>query len=313
MALTLVVSVYNEEAALPLFIDRARALLGMLPVEAECLFVNDGSQDGSAAIVAAAASTDPRFRLLNLSRNFGHEAAMIAGIDHARAGAVVCLDADLQHPVEEVGRMLGKLQEGYDVVTMVRTTRQGGAPARSILSMLFYRLLNLMAPLGLEPDASDFFLVSGRVAALLRTEYRERVRFLRGFVQVVGFRRASLRYVAGSRSHGDSKYTLGKLLDLSVNAMLSFSNLPLRLGVLFGALVGSAGMVVAAYSVVMKWLGDPPSGYTTLVVVTCLLFAVQFFITGVIGEYVGYLFTEAKGRPIYIVDETSRARGGDAE
>jgi dolichol-phosphate mannosyltransferase len=313
MDLTLVVSVYDEEEMLPLFIERARRLLDSLPVAAECLFVDDGSGDGSAALVAAAAATDGRLRLLSLSRNFGHEAAMIAGIDHARGESVICLDADLQHPLDEIPRMLAARAAGYDVVNMVRSEAGQGRGARRLLARLFYRLLNLISPDGFEPDASDFFLISRRVAKVLRTQYRERVRFLRGYIQTMGFRRTSLRYVVDPRAQGESKYSLPKLLNLSANALLSFSNLPLRLGVLLGGVVGALGVAVGAYSLVMKWLGDPPSGYTTIVVLVCFLFAVQFVITGVIGEYLGYVFAEVKGRPIYLVDEAAGAGARDAE
>ena len=315
MELTVVVSVFNEAAALPAFLARAGRALDGLGAEAELLVVDDGSTDGSGAVVAAAA--DPRVRLLTLSRNFGHEAAMIAGIDHARGAAVVCMDGDLQHPPEELPRLLAAHRAGADVVMMVRTATDELSPGRRLLSRLFYWLLGVLAPAGLEPNASDFFLVSRRVVAVLRADYRERVRFLRGYVQVVGFRKVSLPYQAARRAHGQSRYSLQALLELSLHAILGFSNLPLRLGVLVAALVAGLtaglGTVVGAYSLVMRWLGDPPSGYTTIVVLLCFLFAVQFLLTGVIGEYVGHVFAEVKRRPIYLVDEAPPAgRSPDA-
>ncbi len=304
---------FNEAAVLPAFLERARRALDGLGADAELLVVDDGSTDGGGAVVAAAAAADPRVRLLTLSRNFGHEAAMIAGIDHARGAAVACMDGDLQHPPEELPRLLAAHRAGADVVMMIRTDSEALSPGRRLLSRLFYWLLGVLAPAGLEPNASDFFLVSRRVAAVLRADYRERVRFLRGYVQVVGFRKVSLPYRAARRAHGRSRYSLAALLELSLHAILGFSNLPLRLGVLVAGLTAGLGAVVGAYSLVMRWLGDPPSGYTTIVVLLCFLFAVQFLLTGVIGEYVGHVFAEVKRRPLYLVDEAPPAgRSPDA-
>jgi len=310
MELTVVVSVYDEAAALPAFLARAVAALDGLGCEAELLFVDDGSTDGSGALLARAAAADPRVRVLTLSRNFGHEAAMIAGIDHARGGAVVCLDGDLQHPPEELPRLLAAHRAGADVVLMRRAASAERSWSRRLASRLFYWLLGVLAPSGLEPAASDFFLVSRRVAAVLRADYRERVRFLRGYLQVMGFRRVCLEYQPAPRQHGESRYTLRSLFELSLHAILGFSSLPLRLGVLVAALVAGLGTVVGVYSLVMRWLGDPPSGYTTIVVLLCFLFAVQFLLTGVIGEYVGHVFAEVKRRPLYLVDEAPPEAGG---
>lgn len=310
MELTVVVSIFNEEGAIPTFFERARQTLDRLGRDVEFLFVDDGSVDGSADLVSRCASSDPRFRLLRLSRNFGHEAAMIAGIDHARGGAVVCMDGDLQHPIEEIPRMLAAYDAGHDVIMMVRRPSHTLPLTKRLLSSLFYRFINLISPTGIEPSASDFFLVSPRVVRILRSEYRERVRFLRGYIQMLGFRKTRLEYDPAQREHGESRYTFGSLLQLSLNAILGFSNLPLRLGVLMGGLVAAVGTGIGGYSLVMRWLGDPPPGYTTLVVLVCFLFSAQFVITGVVGEYVGHVFAEVKARPIYIVADEVRAAGG---
>ena len=307
MDLTVVVSVYNEESALPHFIERARGVLDALSCEAEFLFVNDGSADRSADIVTRASAGDPRFRLLNLSRNFGHEAAMIAGIDHAKGAAVICMDADLQHPLDEIPRMMAAHDAGNDVVIMVREWTEALPLRKKLASRLFYFVINTLSPAGLEPNASDFFLLSRRVAEALRAEYRERVRFLRGYIQVLGYRKTTLKYVAAKRDHGESRYTLRALWELSLNGILGFSNLPLRLGVMLGAITAAFGVALAIYTIVMQWRGDPPSGYTTIVVTLCFLFAIQFTITGIIGEYVGHVFAEVKRRPIYLVDDPDRS------
>lgn len=306
--LSLVVSVFNEEEILPRFIAEAKACLAGLAVSVEFLFVNDGSTDRSGYLLEETAQQDQAVKVINLARNFGHEAAMIAGIDHASGEAVICIDADLQHPLEKITDMLSAFEQGSEVITMVRVGSGEKDRFRQLTSRLFYRVLNTVSPIGFEPNASDYFLISRRVAELLKSEFRERIRFLRGYIQIVGFRKTTLTYHAGKRSHGVSKYSLRKLFNLSVNALFLFSHLPLRLGIILGSLVSMFSILVGIYSIIMKLLGNPPPGYTTLVVLVSFLFAIQFFITGIIGEYIGYIFTEVQRRPLYIVDSRLNCR-----
>jgi len=303
--LSLVVSVFNEEAILSEFIEEARRCLGELPAVVEYLFVNDGSSDRSGDIVLEAAALDANIKLINLSRNFGHEAAMIAGIDHSSGDAVICIDADLQHPLEKTGEMLNAFMQGYEIITMVRTENRDNSLVKRLTSLMFYRVLNMMSPQDFEPHASDYFLISKRLADIMKSQFRERIRFLRGYIQIIGFKKTKIHYVADKRRSGVSKYSLKKLFNLSLNAILGFSNLPLRIGILMGVVVGLFGFFVGGYSMVMKWQGNPPSGYTTIVVLISFLFAIQFFLIGIIGEYIGYIFIEAQKRPIYLVDTTT--------
>lgn len=300
--LSLVVSVFNEEESLPRFITDVRQCMADLNEPVEYLFVNDGSNDGSRRLLEELARKDPAVKVINLARNFGHEAAMIAGIDLSEGEAVICMDADLQHPLQRISDMLAAREKGKDVVIMARVESGERRLFRQVASRLFYRLLNFVSPNGFEPNASDYFLISRRVADLLKSEYRERIRFLRGYIQVLGFEKVTITYNAEKRLCGESKYSLKRLLNLSVNALFLFSHLPLRLGIILGSLVGAFSILVGVYSIAMKLLGNPPPGYTTLVVLVSLLFAIQFFITGVIGEYIGYIFTEVQRRPIYTVD-----------
>lgn len=298
--LTVVVSVYNEEAALPLCHERLTEVLRESGRDYTLLFVNDGSRDRSAEILDRFAAEDTRVRVLHFSRNFGHEAAMIAGIDYAE-GAVICMDADLQHPPQCIPAILAKLDEGFDVISMVRTANRSAGIIKNITSSAFYGVMNALSGTRFEKNASDFFAVSARAAEVLRRDYRERVRFLRGYVQSLGFRSTALQYEAAERAAGQSKYSLAKLFRFSMNTIMSFSDLPLRLGIYAGIASGLLGLILLIYSIVMKVRIGAPAGYTTIIVVICFMFAVLFLILGIMGQYIGVLFEEVKGRPIYIV------------
>ena len=296
----MVVSVYNEEAALPLCHERLTEVLRESGRDYTLLFVNDGSRDRSAEILDRFAAEDTRVRVLHFSRNFGHEAAMIAGIDYAE-GAVICMDADLQHPPQCIPAILAKLDEGFDVISMVRTANRSAGIIKNLTSSAFYGVMNALSGTRFEKNASDFFAVSARAAEVLRRDYRERVRFLRGYVQSLGFRSTALQYEAAERAAGQSKYSLAKLFRFSMNTIMSFSDLPLRLGIYAGIASGLLGLILLIYSIVMKVRCGAPAGYTTIIVVICFMFAVLFLILGIMGQYIGVLFEEVKGRPIYIV------------
>lgn len=311
--LTVVVSVYNEEAALPLCHERLTEVLRESGRDYTLLFVNDGSRDRSAEILDRFAAEDTRVRVLHFSRNFGHEAAMIAGIDYAE-GAVICMDADLQHPPQCIPAILAKLDEGFDVISMVRTANRSAGIIKNITSSAFYGVMNALSGTRFEKNASDFFAVSARAAEVLRHDYRERVRFLRGYVQSLGFRSTALQYEAAERAAGQSKYSLAKLFRFSMNTIMSFSDLPLRLGIYAGIASGLLGLILLIYSIVMKVRIGAPAGYTTIIVVICFMFAVLFLILGIMGQYIGVLFEEVKGRPIYIVAaERGRKREAESE
>ena len=311
--LTVVVSVYNEEAALPLCHERLTEVLRESGRDYTLLFVNDGSRDRSAEILDRFAAEDTRVRVLHFSRNFGHEAAMIAGIDYAE-GAVICMDADLQHPPQCIPAILAKLDEGFDVISMVRTANRSAGIIKNLTSSAFYGVMNALSGTRFEKNASDFFAVSARAAEVLRRAYRERVRFLRGYVQSLGFRSTALQYEAAERAAGQSKYSLAKLFRFSMNTIMSFSDLPLRLGIYAGIASGLLGPILLIYSIVMKVRIGAPAGYTTIIVVICFMFAVLFLILGIMGQYIGVLFEEVKGRPIYIVAaERGRKREAESE
>ena len=313
--LSVVVSVYNEEAALREFYAETKAvLLGLSPAwEYELLFVNDGSVDGSYGILKELAALDKNVRVVNFSRNFGHEAAMIAGIDFASGDAVICMDADLQHPPECIPKILKKMEEGYEVINMVRTRNTSAGLIKNVTSSAFYKLINRMSDVKFEANASDFFAVNAQAARVLKENYREKIRFLRGYVQSIGFQKTTIEYEARARFAGESKYSLKSLFRFSVNTILCFSDLPLKLGIYTGCIVALFGLAVMVYTIYTWAKYGAPSGYATIVVLLSFMFAVLFILGGIIGEYIAILFAELKDRPMYIVRDTENFDGQERE
>lgn len=300
--LSVVVSVYNEEAVLEQFYKGAAEVLKDVAWDYELLFVNDGSRDRSLEILTSLADRDPHVKVISFSRNFGHEAAMIAGIDYSRGDGIICMDADLQHPPQCIPLILEKFQQDYDVINMVRTKNESAGWFKNLASSAFYKLINVLSDVKFENNASDFFAVSRKVAEVLKDNYREKVRFLRGYVQNVGFAKTTISYEAGVRAAGESKYSIRKLFQFSVNTIVCFSNLPLKLGIYAGIMAAFLGVVVMVYTLFTR--GGAPSGYATIVILNCFMFAILFLIVGIMGEYMSILFAELKDRPIYIVAKT---------
>lgn len=300
--LSVVVSVYNEEQALPLFYETTKPILEALSWDYELLFVNDGSRDGSSLLLDQMAEEDKKVRVIHFSRNFGHEAAMIAGVDYATGDAIVCMDADLQHPPQCIPGIIDKLEQGYGVISMVRTKNKSAGFIKNVTSAAFYKLINTLSDVKFEANASDFFAISKKAADVLRGNYREKVRFLRGYVQNIGFKKTTIEYEAHDRVAGESKYSIRKLFVFSMNTIMCFSNLPLKLGIYAGVFAALLGVAVMVYTLFTRQ--GAPSGYATIVVLICFMFAILFVIVGIIGEYIAILFSELKDRPIYIVDKT---------
>jgi len=299
---SIVVSVYNEEECLMIFYESLSETLDALQMNCEIIFVNDGSADNSLQILKDIAETDSRVKIINFSRNFGHEAAMLAGIDHARGEAVICMDSDLQHPPNIIPEMLQKKTEGFDVINMVRTGRKDAGLIQRMNSALFYKFINCISSVKLSENASDFFLISQKVCKVLRSDYRERTRFLRGIIQLVGFKKTTVEYIAPKRAAGKSKYSFFKLLKLSFTAISSFSKLPLQLGIFTGLIFSTISLGLIVFSLVMWILDKTIPGYTTLIIFMSAFAGIQLFVTGLIGQYISYVFDEVKGRPTYIVD-----------
>ena len=301
--ISIIVSVYNEEEVLFEFYRETIKVLLLIYNPYEIIFVNDGSMDGSRSILFKIAKDDENVKVVHFSRNFGHEAAMIAGIDHAEGDYLVCMDADLQHPPTLLPEIIRKFEAGFDIINMVRTVNKSAGIIKNITSSAFYKIINRLSDMKLVSNASDFFGISKRVADVLRNSYREKTRFLRGYVQNVGFNTTNIDYEAGKRFAGESKYSIKKLFRFSINTIMTFSNLPLKLGMYAGGMAAFLAIIMMIYTVISFLRVGTPSGYATIICLICFMFSVLFFIVGIIGEYLGIILAEIKDRPIYIVEE----------
>ena len=304
--ISLVVSVYNEEQGLQRFYDTTRQILEEYTQQSgvytyELCFVNDGSRDRILEILEDFRRQNPEHvTLISFSRNFGHEAAMTAGLDYASGDYLIFLDADLQHPPALVPRITACFEKGFRVINMVRTKNASAGWLKNLTSEAFYAVINHMSDMKLEAAASDFFAIDRTAAEVLRKNYREKVRFLRGYVQNIGFRKTTLDYEAADRVAGSSHYSIRKLWKFSIDTIICFSNLPLKLGIYAGLGTGFLGVMLIIYTLLTR--GGAPSGYATIVIVLCFMFAVLFLLVGIIGEYIAILFSSMKDTPIYIVE-----------
>jgi glycosyltransferase involved in cell wall biosynthesis len=302
--LSIVVPVYNEEQGILHTYQQIDAVVSEMGISYEILFVDDGSTDQSFQRLTEIVQSDPRVRVVRLSRNFGHQAALTAGMDLCRGEAMICMDADLQHPPALIPEMVQKWQEGFEVVYTIRHDVDDIGLFKQSTSRLFYRLINWISPIYIQPDAADFRLVSRKVIDVFKRDLRERNRFLRGMTTWVGFHHTSLHYQAQPRFAGSSKYSLVKMVRFALSGLTSFSNMPLYLGLFAGIALGGFSVVYGIYALVLQVLTDRPiPGWTSLLVMVSFIGAIQLFILGLLGLYIGYMFDEIKGRPIYIVDQ----------
>src|SRR5580700_3773087 len=296
--LSVVAPVYNEEATIEQFYSRVCSALQGL--QFEIVLVDDGSTDGSDAELRKLASNDPRVRLVQLSRNFGHQTALTAGLDHARGDAVVMLDADLQDPPELIPRMLDHWRAGCDVVYAVREQREGESRFKLATARWFYSLFDRLAQVELQHNSGDFRLLDRRALDALLS-MRERNRFLRGMTVWVGYRQAAVPYSRDRRFAGKTKYTIPKMLRFSLDAISSFSHRPLQLATLLGFIISTLAFIAIPIVVVLRILGSYLPGFSSLTIAVLLLGGIQLIAIGIIGEYVGRIYDEVKGRPLYLV------------
>jgi dolichol-phosphate mannosyltransferase len=296
--LSVVAPVYNEEATIEEFYSRVTAALDGL--QFELVLVDDGSTDQSEAELRKLASNDPRVHLVQLSRNFGHQTALTAGLDHARGDAVVMLDADLQDPPELIPLMLDHWRAGCDVIYAVREQREGESRFKLATARWFYSLFDRLAQVELQHNSGDFRLLDRRALDALLS-MRERNRFLRGMTVWVGYRQAAVPYVRDRRFAGKTKYTIPKMLRFSLDAISSFSHRPLQLATLLGFLISTLAFVAIPVVIVLRILGSYLPGFSSLTIAVLLLGGIQLIAIGIIGEYVGRIYDEVKGRPLYLV------------
>jgi dolichol-phosphate mannosyltransferase len=303
---SLAIPLYNEAAVVPELLRRTASVLDSLPGGPhEIVLVDDGSTDGTLHQLVEAAKHDARIVIVSLSRNFGHQAALTAALDHVSGDVAVVMDADLQDTPESIPQFLEQYRNGYDVVYAVRTDRKEGRLLR-LSYQAFYRLIAAVADIPLPLGSGDFALLSRRVVDLLR-EAPERHRYLRGLRTWLGFRQIGIPVERASRHAGRPKYNLVKLFQLACDGIFAFSILPLRLAALVGFFVMVSSLLYAAYAVFERlFLEPPPQGFTTLIVAITFLSGVQLLFLGIIGEYVGRIYDETKRRPKYVVEQVIR-------
>ncbi|WP_245863087.1 glycosyltransferase family 2 protein [Candidatus Viridilinea mediisalina] len=304
---SVVAPVYNEEALVEEFCQRTVAMLEGLGEPFEVVLVNDGSRDGSAAIMRALHERDPRVKVLNFSRNFGHQLAITAGTDYARGQAVVVIDSDLQDPPEVIPKLVATWREGYEVVYAVREEREGETWFKTFTAAFFYRLIDRITSVNIPVDAGDFRLMDRKVVNALN-RIREHHRFMRGLSVWVGFKSTGVTYQRHARKAGSTKYPLRKMLKFALDGITSFSYLPLQLATYLGFFAASMSLLFILVVFVLR-LGAPnpqdAAFYGQAATLASVLFigAIQMLSLGIIGEYVGRIYDEVKGRPLYIVAE----------
>lgn len=301
---SIVAPIYNEAANIPVLYQRIQEVLDTTGEEWELLLVNDGSTDDSAEIIRQLASQDTRVRPVIFARNFGHQIAVTAGLDYSRGQAVVIIDADLQDPPEVILDLIAKWREGYEVVFAIRAEREGEGWFKLFTASLFYRLISKITDVDIPLDAGDFRLLDRKVVDVLN-RMREKHRFLRGMSAWVGFRQIGVPYKRAARYAGETKYPFRKMFRLAINAITGFSYFPLQLATYIGFV--SAGIAILSIPLVIAlrlWGSQAPLvGQATTLIAVLFLGGVQLISLGILGEYIGRLYDEAKGRPLYIVRE----------
>jgi glycosyltransferase involved in cell wall biosynthesis len=298
---SLVIPVWNEEKVLPVLYERMTQVMDSTGEPWELIFVNDGSRDRSLELLHELHQRDPRIKVLNFSRNFGHQIAITAGSDYADGDAVIIMDADLQDPPEVVLRLIEKWREGYDVAYAVRTKRAGETWFKLFTASVFYRLIRSIADVEIPLDAGDFRLMDRRVVLAMR-QLRERNRFMRGLSSWVGFKQVAVEYERAARFAGETKYPLRKMLRLANNAITSFSHVPLQLATYTGFVLAVVSLVGILVAIIARLSGiSALSGQATTLVSVLFLGGIQLIFLGIIGEYLGRIYDEVKNRPLYII------------
>ena len=300
--MSLVVPVFNEEESIDIFLDAVEPLMKRDGLRFEIVLVNDGSRDNTLGRLLDRSAADRRLRVVNLSRNFGKEAALTAGIDHARGDVIVPMDIDLQDPPELIEAFMARWREGYDIVYGVRTQRTWDTAAKRLSAGWFYRVFNWMSPVRIPENVGDFRLVDRRAVEALR-QLPERNRFMKGLFAWVGFNAIGVPYERPQRAAGSSKFNLWRLWNFALDGLVSFSTAPLRAWFYVGAVIATVSVLYALFIITRVLIfGIDTPGYASLLIVVLLMGAIQLLSLGIIGEYLGRLFLEVKSRPIYVIE-----------
>ena len=301
---SLVVPIYNEQESIAELVRRLTELIEKLDGEAEVILVDDGSIDRSYELMSEARNADPRFKLLRLSRNFGHQIAVTAGLDVAAGDAVIVMDADLQDPPEVALELVARWRDGYDVVYAVREEREGETPFKRATAKLFYRLFRRMSDVDVPLDVGDFRLVDRRALDAFRS-MRESNRYVRGMFSWIGYRQVGVPFHREERFAGETKYPLRKMLRFATDGIVSFSAYPLRLALNLGFIVSALSFLLGVVFLISKFAGFySVPGLASIAVFVAFLGGIQLLLIGIMGEYVARIHDEVKGRPLYLVSDT---------
>lgn len=300
--ISVVIPSFNEEGNIATL---AKKIKSVMPKDTEIIFVDDGSKDNTLENIKKLAVSDKKIRYVSFSRNFGHQSALRAGLANAKGDAVISMDADMQHPPELLPELIGAWKKGYDIVYTVREDSTSVSAPRKLASKWFYQIMNSLSGLNVEEGAADFRLLDRKVVDIIK-KLPETQLFMRGFVSWCGFKQYAISYKSANRFSGESKYSLKKLIAFAINGITQFSIKPLRLTIVVGCLMALAAVVYATYTIFDYFFGaNSVSGWTSLIIVILLTSGIQLVLLGVVGEYVGKAFMQAKGRPDYIVSQTN--------
>ncbi len=306
--LSVIVPTFNESAVLHAFHERLAKVVSDIAMETEILYVNDGSRDNTLELLQNLKATDPRVGVVNLSRNFGKEIAMSAGLDHARGDAVVIIDADLQDPPELIFDLVEEWRKGHDVVFAQRTERAGESWFKKLTASSFYRLMNLTSQIEVPVDTGDFRILSRRAVEALK-QLKEQHRFMKGLFAWIGYQQKAIPYSRDPRAAGTTKWNYWKLWNFALEGFTSFSITPLKLSVYLGLATATMAFLYGLIVICKTLLyGDPVAGYPSLMVVILFLGGIQLLAIGILGEYLGRMFNESKQRPLYLVEDYQPAQ-----
>lgn len=305
---SIVVPVYNEEENIEHFAASVRSAMEPLGYDYEILFVDDGSKDASREILIGLEREEPNIHAIFLARNSGHQLALTCGLDYAEGEAVITMDGDMQHPPELIPLLLEKWEEGYEVVQTIRRSTEGVSAFKRVTSKWYYKVLNILSDVPIQPGGSDFRLMDRQVVTAFR-RYREHARFIRGMVGAMGFRQIQIDFVAPPRFAGVSKFSLKKMARFAMDGILSYSTVPLRWAFYVGLFSGFCSIFLLIHVFYETWQGNAVPGWATITVSTLFFGGIQMVFLGIIGEYIGRIFEEVKGRPLYLVAKEPATTG----
>lgn len=299
--ISVVVPVYNEQENIEVFHQAIQQAFHDLDYDYELIFVDDGSKDASAYVLQALTEQDPNVKFIMLSRNFGHQTALTCGLDYANGDAVVTMDGDMQHPPSMLPALIRDWEDGYELIQTVRLSTSGASFFKKITSKVYYKIINMLAQVPVVEGGSDFRLMDKKVVQAFRL-YRERGRFIRGMVGLLGFKHKQVEFIAPARFAGVSKFSLSKMLHFALDGITSLSTVPLRISFYFGIILGFTSLIMTGHVLYIKLFTDEAvAGWSTLAASTFFIGGIQLMGIGVLGEYIARVFLEVKQRPLYII------------